>query len=156
MQFLTTILSVGALVSVAHAQETVSVSYDENYDNPSLPIDNIACSNAFPGLTTIGQIPAFANLGGAPTISGYGSPACGQCYELNYQGTTVNVLGIDTGARGFNIALGAMNRLTNNQGIALGRVNAVYTQVDVSACVGGPPGDSVDTCPTVGRRRRYN
>jgi len=41
-----------------------------------------------------------------------------------------------------------MNRLTNGQGIALGRVNAVYTEVPTSACVPGPPspGTEIGVC----------
>ncbi len=44
------------------------------------------------------------------------------------------MLAIDHAGAGFNVALAAMNTLTNNQGAALGRVNADATQVDASAC----------------------
>lgn len=59
---------------------------------------------------------------------------CGSCFELTYNGVSINVLAIDHAASGFNIAEAAMNALTNNQAVALGRVTATAVQVDVSAC----------------------
>ena len=44
------------------------------------------------------------------------------------------MLAIDKAGAGFNIALDAMNDLTNGQGTALGRVDAQATQVAASAC----------------------
>jgi hypothetical protein len=46
----------------------------------------------------------------------------------------VNVLAIDYAGAGFNIGLKAMNKLTGNQGVKLGRINAQVTQVDESVC----------------------
>lgn len=44
------------------------------------------------------------------------------------------VLAIDHTNDGFNIAKEAMDRLTNNRAVALGRVNATVSQVAASAC----------------------
>jgi len=52
----------GTLLNIVYAQTQVSVSYDQVYDNAAEPIVNIACSNSFGSLTTLGQIPAFANV----------------------------------------------------------------------------------------------
>ena len=49
-------------------------------------------------------------------------------------GITVTVLAIDHAGSGFNVALAAMNTLTNNQAAALGRINAEATQVAASVC----------------------
>jgi len=159
MHFQTFTLFLGAILTTVFAQTPVSVSYDQGYDNANFPISEISCSNSFGSATTLGQIPAFANIGGSPTVSGFGSPSCGKCYAITYQGTTVNVLAVDK-STGFNIGLGAMNRLTDNRGVALGRVNAVYTEVDVSDCVAGPPDpaaqnpSAVEGCHSRRRNRR--
>ena len=61
---------------------------------------------------------------------------CGTCYGLTYNGNTVYVLAVDSvgSGSGFNIALAAMNQLTNNQAEQLGRIDAQYAQVAVSNC----------------------
>jgi Cerato-platanin len=53
---------------------------------------------------------------------------------LTYNGKTIHVLAIDHAANGFNIALDAMNDLTNGNAVAFGRVDAVTAQVDQSNC----------------------
>ncbi|KAJ2969291.1 hypothetical protein NUW54_g12999 [Trametes sanguinea] len=70
------------------------------------------------------------------SIAGFNSPNCGSCWKLTYAGTgkSINVLAIDHAGAGFNIALEAMNTLTNNQGVFLGRIDATATQVDDSEC----------------------
>ncbi|KAI0076216.1 Cerato-platanin [Panus rudis PR-1116 ss-1] len=118
---------------------TVSVSFDETYDNGSQSLATVSCSDGQNGLltkgfTTFSSLPSFPNIGGAPAVGGWNSEACGTCWELTFNGTSINVLAIDSGASGFNIALGAMNKLTNGQAVALGRVNANATQVNATAC----------------------
>lgn len=44
------------------------------------------------------------------------------------------VLAMDSAVEGFNIAQEAMDELTGGQAVALGRVDAGYTQVDASVC----------------------
>lgn len=44
------------------------------------------------------------------------------------------MLAVDHAGAGFNIALAAMNELTNGQGVALGRVNVASSQVAASVC----------------------
>lgn len=61
-------------------------------------------------------------------------PQCGTCWQLTYNGRTINVLAIDHAASGFNIAKAALDTLTNGQAEALGRVTATAVQTDVSAC----------------------
>jgi len=66
MQLQNTFILLGAFLTRGYAQTQVSVSYDQVYDNAAEPIANIACSNSFGGITTLGQIPAFANVRGIP------------------------------------------------------------------------------------------
>ncbi|KAJ7140352.1 Cerato-platanin [Mycena filopes] len=128
----------------AHAA-TASVSYDETYDNPKTSLDVVACSNGPHGLErlgykTFGSLPDFPFIGGAGAVEGYDSANCGTCWKLSYADDTgfkksINVLAIDHSAAGtFNIALDAMNALTDNQAVELGRVNVQATQVDKSVC----------------------
>ncbi|KAI2637913.1 Cerato-platanin [Hypomontagnella submonticulosa] len=128
------------ILSLAAASSAVSVSYDTGYDDASRSLTAVACSDGPNGLITKygwqtqGQIPNFSFIGGADVIAGHGSASCGTCYELAYNGKTINVLAIDHAGSGFNIALNAMNQLTNGQAVALGRVEATSRQVDLSAC----------------------
>ncbi|PCH34756.1 Cerato-platanin [Wolfiporia cocos MD-104 SS10] len=121
------------------AQSSVTVAYDETYDSSSASLSTVSCSDGANGLetkgyTTFGSLPDFPYIGAAAAVSGWNSAECGTCWELEYDGNTINVLAIDHAASGFNIALAAMNELTNNQAQFLGRVTATATQVDASSC----------------------
>lgn len=127
----------------AAAAVSVSVSYDQKYDVKQSSLTTVACSDGVNGLmskgyTTFGSLPKFPLIGGAPTVPGWNSPNCGKCYQLHYKAgnvdRTINVLAIDAAPGGFNIGLEAMNRLTNNQAVNLGRVTATYTPVADKLC----------------------
>ncbi|KAI0933549.1 hypothetical protein AcW1_005351 [Taiwanofungus camphoratus] len=139
MQF-KTINAVLALLfaPVALAQSTVTVSYDQSYDDASASMDSVSCSDGPNGLAptypTFGSLPDFPYIGGADVVTGWGSSECGSCWQLSYDGNTINVLAIDHTASGFNIALEAMNALTDGQAQFLGRVSATAIPVDVSQC----------------------
>ncbi len=135
---LTSLLALAAAVSSALA---VTVSYDETYDNPSGDMLTVSCSNGPHGLVpqgfpTFGSLPSFPNIGGAAAVAGFDSAQCGTCWQLTYAGTgkSINVLAIDHAGAGFNIALEAMNTLTDGQGVFLGRIDADVQQVDASKC----------------------
>ena len=90
------------------------------------------------GFTNFTSLPGFPNIGGAFAVEGFDSENCGTCWALTFNGTTISVLAIDVAPRGFNIALGAMNLLTNNQGEFLGRVNATAQMIGlIDACEEG-------------------
>lgn len=130
--------SLGFLIATTSAI-SVSVSYDQDYDDASRSLDDVSCSDGANGLitkgySTQGSLPGFPMIGGAPTIDGWNSPNCGTCYTLTYNGNTIHILGIDSSLDGFNIALEAMNTLTNGQAVQLGRITADYEQVDASVC----------------------
>lgn len=67
---------------------------------------------------------------------GWDSPNCGTCWELTYAetGNSIYIFAIDFTASGFNIALEAMNALTNGQGVTLGAIDVTSQQVDTSNC----------------------
>ena len=135
MQF-TSLVALAALISSAFA---VTVSYDQTYDNRSGSLTTVACSDGPNGLitkgfSTFGSLPHFPNIGGAQAVGGWNSASCGTCWQLTYSGNSINVLAIDHAASGFNIALEAMNTLTDGQAEFLGRVDATATQVDASQC----------------------
>ncbi|KZT02580.1 immunomodulatory protein [Laetiporus sulphureus 93-53] len=114
------------------------VTYDTIYDNANDSVDNVACSGTLSGkgYTTFGSLPDFPYIGGAFAVTGYDSPGCGTCWELTYNGTSINIFAIDTAAEGFNIAEEALNALTHGNAVQDGYVYAAATQVDVSACGG--------------------
>ncbi|KAI8974264.1 Cerato-platanin [Trametes punicea] len=139
MKFASLVAALLVVPAALGATTTVSVSYDEVYDDASGSLTTVACSDGENGLitkgfTTFGSLPSFPNIGGAPAVTGWNSAACGTCWELSHNGTSINVLAIDTGSKGFNIALSALNKLTNGTAVQVGRTNATATQVNASAC----------------------
>ncbi|KAI0333138.1 Cerato-platanin [Cubamyces sp. BRFM 1775] len=140
MKFATLAAAILAIPAAFAANSTtVSVSYDEVYDNASGSLTTVACSDGKNGMltkgfTTFGSLPTFPNIGGAPAIAGWNSDACGTCWELSHNGTSIHVLAIDAGGKGFNIALSALNKLTNGTAVQVGRINATATPANASAC----------------------
>lgn len=118
---------------------TEFVTYDRMYDSATLPLGNVACSDGANGLltkgfTTLSSLPSFPYIGGTHAVAGWNSPNCGTCWAVTYQGTTINVLAVDTAGVGFNLALEAMDALTGGNGVALGKVSAEIVQIDASYC----------------------
>ncbi|CAJ2504291.1 Uu.00g116850.m01.CDS01 [Anthostomella pinea] len=130
------------LLSLAAVSQAITVAYDTGYDDASRAMTVVSCSDGANGLitrygwTTQGAIPKFPYIGAAEAVAGWNSAQCGTCWKLTYPttGISINVLAIDHAAAGFNIALDAMNALTNGQATQLGRVDMTAVQVDVSNC----------------------
>ncbi|KXN92013.1 Heat-stable 19 kDa antigen [Leucoagaricus sp. SymC.cos] len=132
-----------ALPAIAFAA-TASLSYDTVYDNKNGDMTTVACSDGENGMITagfnkFGDLPNFPNIGGAPAVTGWNSTNCGTCWKVTFTNSkgvskSINVLAIDVGSKGFNIAQAAMNTLTNNQAVQLGRVNVDAVQAAASAC----------------------
>jgi hypothetical protein len=129
-----------SLATLATAASAITVSYDTGYDNRGRSLTAVSCSDGANGLITRygwqtqGNVPKFPYIGGAQAIAGWNSPSCGTCWKLEYKGKSINVLAIDHAAAGFNLALDAMNALTNGQASQLGRIDAKATQVAASNC----------------------
>ncbi|KAJ7494669.1 Cerato-platanin [Mycena galericulata] len=122
-----------------------TVSYDQTYDVGSNSLNIVACSDGANGLETIGfttfnSLPHFPFIGGVGAVAGWNSANCGTCWQLTYTNSSgiaksINILAVDHAAPGtFNIALEAMNALTNNQAVFDGRVTATSKQVAKSVC----------------------
>jgi hypothetical protein len=134
--------SIVVLLTSVHAQLTVS--YDQKFDDASESLTTVACSDGPNGLitrgfTTFGSLPNFPLIGGGPAVTGFGSPGCGTCWELTYVNaegvsTTINILVIDVASPNYNIALEALNELTDNEGQFLGRVPVTAVEVASSVC----------------------
>lgn len=115
-----------------------TVSYDTVYDKGWASVSTVACANVLQshGYTTFSSLPNFPYIGGAPQITGWGSPYCGTCWIISYTNpasqktTTIVITAIDVGdpaQEGFNLSLEAMNALTGGQAEYLGRVNVGVT-----------------------------
>jgi len=122
----------------------VTLSYDNTYDKSTGSLSTVACSDGENGLltagfTTFGSLPGFPHIGGAAAVEGYNSLNCGTCWKLTYTNTkgvskSINVIAIDHTLAGFNIAQKAMDELTGNQAVHLGRVDVAAVQVAASVC----------------------
>ncbi|KAI0263762.1 Cerato-platanin [Gloeopeniophorella convolvens] len=136
MKFTSSIVALVAFFSVASATD---VRFDQTYDNASGSLATVACSDGANGLltkgfTTFGSLPSFPNIGAAQAVGGFNSAACGTCWQLTFNGKSIFVTAIDHAGDGFNIALEAMNTLTNGQAEFLGVVNVTSKQVAASNC----------------------
>ena len=129
----------------SNAATTDSVVFDQVFDNPDRPMTSVACSDGKNGLITrkgwrtLGNAPKSVYVGGAPAVAGWNSPNCGTCWQLTYTDAkkapkSITVLAVDQSASGFVIGRNAMNTLTGNQAMKLGRVNVQATQIDASKC----------------------
>jgi hypothetical protein len=133
-------MQISALIfSLISAAAAITVSYDDAYDDASRSLASVSCSDGANGLltkgsSTQGSLPGFPHIGGASTIAGWNSPACGTCYSLTYNGKSINVIAMDHAAEGFNIVQAALDELTNGQAVALGRIDAQYAELAPSAC----------------------
>ncbi|KAK0636374.1 Cerato-platanin [Bombardia bombarda] len=128
------------IFSIVAAATATLVSYDTGYDNGSRSLDNVACSDGINGLTTRygwqtqDQVSHFPYIGGAEAVEDWNSPNCGTCWSATYNGKTVYILAIDHTKSGLNIALDAMNDLTNGNAVQFGIVDATVSQVPPSNC----------------------
>ena len=133
----TKIFNLAALVTAASA---TTVSYDPGYDDGSRSMTVVSCSDGPNGLitrygwNTQGVIPRFPYVGGVEAIGSWGSPNCGTCWQVSWNGRSVYILGIDHAGAGVNMAKAAMNDLTNGQADFLGRIEADVTQVATANC----------------------
>jgi len=122
------------------AQTPTTLSYDNSYDNPNLPLSSVACSTGPKGLAqkypNLGSLPNFPNVGGVYTVEQWGSDQCGSCYAVYDETTnmTVYILAVDVSKTGFTSSQEAMDKLTGNEAVDLGRVSVTYTAVDASMC----------------------
>ncbi|KAG2151636.1 Cerato-platanin [Suillus bovinus] len=139
MKFTSVLFSISVFVLAASTQTTETLSYDSTYDNATLSLSSVACSDGANGLeskgyTTLGSLPTFPNVGGAYTVTGWNSAACGTCYNVTYGDKSVAVLVVDVSKAGFTVSEAAMNTLTGNLATELGRVDVTAAQVDTSVC----------------------
>nr|AGL40516.1 cerato-platanin 3 [Crinipellis campanella] len=128
-----------ALTLLSTYAAAVQLQYDPAYDNAGESLINAACSDGPNGLmtrgfTTFGSLPNFPHIGAADVITGWNSPNCGTCWQVTYNGKSINILAMDVAGNGFNVAQQAMDELTNGQAVALGNIDVQSVQVDASVC----------------------
>jgi hypothetical protein len=139
MKLTSVLFSIATIVVAASAQTTQTLAFDTTYDDSSLSLSSVACSDGANGLetknyTTLGSLPTFPNVGGVYTVTGWNSAACGSCYQVTYGSNTVAILAVDVSKEGFTVSQQAMNTLTGGLAAELGRVDVTATQVDASVC----------------------
>ncbi|EED24592.1 heat-stable 19 kDa antigen precursor, putative [Talaromyces stipitatus ATCC 10500] len=121
------------------AATQVTVLYDTTYDNSSFPISSVACSDGPNGLegkgyNTLGQVPNFPYVGAALTITGWGSPNCGACYNITYNGVSLYVMGVDASTNGFVVSQATLDRLTGGQAVSLGHISSLRYLMNLNGC----------------------
>ena len=121
----------------------LTASYDTAYDDPKRSLSSVSCSDGPNGLltrnfTTLGSLPKYPYVGGAPAVTGWNSPGCGTCWTITYTNAdktakSINLLAIDHSSN-YNMPTAAMNELTDGQATFLGRVPVTDTEVPASVC----------------------
>lgn len=119
----------------------VRVAYDTIYDNGTIPLTAVSCSDGVNGLLTKGYktfsaLKNFPNIGSAAAVAGWNSTACGSCWKITYPptGKSINVVAVDHAAEGFALSLTALNTLTNGQGLQFGWVDATVAAATAADC----------------------
>jgi hypothetical protein len=134
---LITLLSLPSSTLAAKSKSTAT--FDTTYDDPSLSLSTVTCSDGEHGLVTknfkvISDLPT-RNVGGSPTVKGWNDPNCGACYALTYNGgEPVHVLAIDSAVGQFNLALSVLNELTGGNAEEFGSVDVEYELVNAREC----------------------
>jgi hypothetical protein len=125
---LITLLSLTLSSPALAAKSKSTATFDTAYDDPSLSLSTVTCSDGEHGLVTrkykvISDLPT-RHVGGSPTVKGWNDPNCGDCYAFTYNNTiTVNLLAIDSAVGEFNVALSVLNELTDGNGEDFGSVD---------------------------------
>ncbi|KAL7269618.1 hypothetical protein RUND412_007707 [Rhizina undulata] len=139
MQFLGFITALAATAfSTVNAANT-TLSYNSVYNNASESTLLTACSNGVNGLytkgyETLGDIPSFPYVGAAFTIEDWNSTSCGTCYQITYNGISINMTAVDVSMAGFVLSKTALDLLTDGEAAEWGRIEGQWEQVDASVC----------------------
>ncbi|KAK1255504.1 hypothetical protein MKX08_009499 [Trichoderma sp. CBMAI-0020] len=130
------ICQVAAIISLASA-ETVSVTFNSLYDDPSRPLSEVACwrkdTGFMPNLDWKIQKDALDFIG-IDAIRGSSHAQCFSCWKLEYGDKHVSLFAIDSADSGFVLSLNAMQSLTGGQARELAHIDVEATQVDASNC----------------------
>ena len=120
-----------------------TAGYDTAYDDSKRTLSSVSCSDGPNGLltrnfTTLGSLPKYPYVGGAPAVTGWNSSGCGTCWTITYTNAngiakSINLLAID-GSANYNMPTAAMNELTDGQALFLGRVSVTDVKVLPSVC----------------------
>ncbi|KAL5340780.1 Cerato-platanin-domain-containing protein [Aspergillus crustosus] len=123
---------------------TASLSFDPKFDVGGSSLNTVSCSDGDFGLVTEGfstfsTLPSFPRIGGAPTIAGWGSANCGKCYQVSYTSATgaassIYLTAVDSAPGGFNVGVQAMDELTGNRAVELGRIDVAWAEVGRENC----------------------
>lgn len=127
-----------SLAHAANSTETASATFDTDYDDASLSLSTVTCSNGENGLVTkgyntVGDLPT-QDVAGSLTVKGWNDVNCGACYSLSYKNETVYVVAIDAAIGEFNVAQKVLDKLTHGHAQEFGSVPVDYEKVDELNC----------------------
>jgi hypothetical protein len=122
-----------ALLAPAASAVTVSLTFDGMYATADQPLSTFSCPGLF-GAERVNQLAAWPNVTATAFIERNLSPNCGTCWQVTYQGRSINLLAIDHAPQGFTASPFTVNWLTSGTGITNGRVDVDVTQIDPSEC----------------------
>jgi len=135
--FILFLTQVGRVVAQPTLQTVYKTVYNDFYDNPTQTLNNVSCSNLNTQYPTLGYVPGFPFIGGAPNTA-YNSLNCGMCWKITNvgNGRSIYFTSIDdtvaTDPYLLNLSLEAFNTLGGS--IASGHLEATAEMVDNCLC----------------------
>ena len=131
MKLISTAIPLAALFSAASA---VNVRYGKLYTHWYESPSEVDCfrriGSPLHGLTYFHDVKTWPFIGGSDTVNLIGV-GCGSCWQISYEGKTVNITAVDSTKDGFKISGKAMDALTNDKKAIL---DATATKIDKSYC----------------------
>lgn len=140
MKSFTLFAVLSSLLVLTNAQTNSRAVLDNDYDNPTRPINNVACGDQLSsrfGFTTFSSVPSFPNIGGAFAVSNASSPNCGSCWQISVPGSenpAIFFTAIDTAGDGFNLSEESLLTIAGQEGVNAGSAQVEATEVDPTLC----------------------
>ncbi|KAI1788138.1 hypothetical protein LXA43DRAFT_665181 [Ganoderma leucocontextum] len=121
--------------------QKVRVGFSLNL-NPNTPLGSLSCSSTFnkkfPQFHTLGDLPTAPFYGEVPGAVD-GSPKCGSCWKLQYDGKEpVYMIAVDNAAM-FQLGKAGFEKFAGQKGFDKGSVDAKATEVSPEFCHLPPP-----------------
>ena len=131
MKLISNVIPLAALFSVASAAHVPHGKYYDHWWNSPSKIDCFgSLISPLHGLTDFHNVKTWPFIGGSDTV-GLSTRSCGSCWQISYEGKSVNITAVDTASDGFDLSGRAMEALTNDKDAD---VEASATQIDKGYC----------------------
>ncbi|RBR24287.1 uncharacterized protein FIESC28_02777 [Fusarium coffeatum] len=131
--YMSRLASLTPLLSLTSANIVTTITYNGIFDDINTSVKEFACWNGKPGSliedqgwVSLADLPFV--LAGYEGVDGPDSPLCGTCWLVEYDGSYIPMIVIDSAKSGFATDIRTMDSITGGQATELGRVNVTAMQ----------------------------